>query len=256
MAGKATKRINIIILSPEKDAFFILKTSLPVKSSQIILNGEILENGIKIAPPANWRLVLSWGGTYNTYQTTVNIPGNPVTTCFSSGGILRIRISVFIKGKEYFTSTKASIIGQNPTREQLNQVFPNDLLKAIAWQESSWRQFDIKGNPLKNPSSSMVGIMQISERWWGTEKAPIKSSDFNRIAWDWNYNIQAAKEILGYYFKQVTNKYPDESEESRWNRTIKAYHAGESTIKTKASANDFWYVEKIRDHIRKKPWKK
>lgn len=256
MARKTTKRIKIVILSPEKDASFILKTSLPVKSSQIILNGEILENGIKIVSPANWRLILSWGGTYKTYQTTVNISGNPVTTCFSSGGTLRIRISVSIKGKEYFTSTKATIIGQNPTREQLNQVFPNDLLKAIAWQESSWRQFDAKGNPLKNPNSSMVGLMQISERWWGTPRSPIKSNDFNQIAWDWNYNIQTAKEILDYYYQLVTNKYAGETEESRWNRALKAYNAGASTIKTRDSADNFWYVNKIRTLLKEKPWEK
>lgn len=256
MAEKTTKQIEVVILSPEKGISFILKTSLPVKSSPIILNGEIRENGNKITPLANWRLILSWAGTYKTYQTTVNLSGNPVTTYFTSGGGLRIRISVSIKSKEHFTSTKATIIGQNPTREQLNHVFPNDLLKAIAWQESNWRQFDAKGNPLKNPDSSMVGLMQISERWWGAPLSPIKSNDFNRIAWDWSYNIQAATEILDYYHKRVINRYPHETKTSKWNRTLKAYHAGESTIKTKTSANDFWYVKKIRDHLREKPWKK
>jgi hypothetical protein len=102
----------------------------------------------------------------------------------------------------------------------------------------------------------MVGIMQISERWWGTDKSPIKSNNFSRIAWDWNYNIQAASEILEYYFKRVTNKYPNETEVSHWNRVIKAYHAGESTINTKGTADAFWYVQKVRRHIKDKPWEK
>lgn len=256
MDRKTTKQINVALVSPEKGASFILKAPLPVKSSQIILKGEIHENGKKTPPSVNWQLKLSWVGTYKTYQTTVYLSGNPAATSFASGGRLRIRISVPIKGKEHFSSIRATIIGQNPTREQLNRVFPNDLLKAIAWQESSWRQFDARGNPLKNPNSSMVGLMQISERWWVAPRSPIKSNDFNKIAWDWSYNIQAAKEILDHYYKKAADKYPHEPETSKWNRTLKAYHAGESTIKTKVSADDFWYVKEIRRHLKGKPWKK
>lgn len=246
-----------MILSPKAGSSINLGASLPVTSFPITLSAEIFENGIKIAGSVEWNLVLSWEGTYKTYRSVVALSGNPVAKSFSSGGVLRIRMSASTQGRAYSTLIKVVVLGQNPTKEQIKQALPdNDVLRAIAWQESNWRQFDAKGQPLKNPSSSMVGIMQISERWWGTDKAPIHSNDFNRIAWDWNYNIQAAKEILEYYFKRVTSKYPSESENARWNRAIKAYHAGESTIKTKESADDFWYVQKIRKHIKDKPWGK
>ena len=231
---------------------------MPIKSSPITLKTQVIENGVAVSTKSTikWRLKLAWQGTYKTYQSVLDLVGNSITTQISTGGILYIKATALISGETYSNSIKVFITGNNPTNKLLGQSFPNNLLKAIAWQESAWRQFNSEGKPLKNPHSSMVGLMQISERWWGTDKSSIKSNDFNRIAWDWSYNIQAAREILDYYFKRVVNKYPDEPEESQWNRALKAYHAGESTIKTKESANDFWYVKQIRKHIKGKPWEK
>ncbi|KAF0134849.1 MAG: hypothetical protein FD145_417 [Candidatus Saganbacteria bacterium] len=251
------KQISLIILSPKNNDFFSLESSLPIKATPIILKAQVLKNSIDMPISfINWRVKLVWCGTYQTYQTNTNISGNAATIQSFTGGKLYIRASTIIDKKEYSSLNKAVIIANNPTRELLKKTLPSDILKAIAWQESSWRQFDAKGNPLKNPSSSMIGIMQISERWWGNEKSSIKSNDFNKMAWNWSYNIQAAKEILEYYFQRVINKFPNETEESKWNRTVKAYHVGESSINTKESADDFWYVKKIRSHIKEKSWEK
>lgn len=247
--------IKINIISPKNNEIFSLGTALSIVSSPILLKAQIFKAGIEISTDSiNWHLKQIWAGTYKIYQSVSNFSGNSVTTEVSTGGKLYIRASAVIDKKEYSTAIKIFLLGSNPSQEQLNQIFPNDILRAIAWLESSWRQFDEKGNPLKNPNSSMVGLMQISERWWGTPQSAIKSNDFSKIAWNWSYNIQAAKEILNYYYQLVSSKYPNEPDESKWNRTIKAYNAGESTIKTRSSADNFWYVTKIRSILKDKPW--
>lgn len=252
-----SKKVNIVIISPKSNEVITLSSSLPIVSTPIILKAQIFIDGIEmITMPINWQLKLVWYGSYRTYKSFFNFTGNSVSTNVQTGGKLYIRAATTIDGKEYSATIKILILGSNPSIKQLINYFPNDILKSIAWLESSWRQFDSKGRPLKNPNSSMIGLMQISERWWGTPQSSIKSNNFSRIAWDWSYNIQAAKEILDYYYKLVSIRYPNESNESKWDRTIKAYNAGSSTIKTRNSADNFLYVKKIRSIIKEKPWKK
>jgi hypothetical protein len=98
--------------------------------------------------------------------------------------------------------------------------------------------------------------MQISEYWWGGNRSSVASNDFNRIAWQWEYNVRAGQQILNYYFVRVTKAYPNESETKRWNRALKAYHAGSSTIRTETSADDYQYVKAVRRLMRDKPWEK
>src|SRR5690554_8205301 len=57
----------------------------------------------------------------------------------------------------------------NPTHEEINDLLetvakekgiPSIILKAIAFKESTWRQFDKNGQPLMN--NRAIGIMQIA----------------------------------------------------------------------------------------------
>lgn len=60
----------------------------------------------------------------------------------------------------------------NPSYDELNQMIeevakekaiPSIILKAIAFKESSWRQFDKEGNPLfSRPEHPAIGIMQVA----------------------------------------------------------------------------------------------
>ncbi|MBI5701447.1 hypothetical protein HZC34_06375 [Candidatus Saganbacteria bacterium] len=142
-------------------------------------------------------------------------------------------------------------------------MLESDILKALAWQESTWLQFKDDGQPLlpkikikkgqKIPA--MRGLFQISEYWWGRDKR-IEHQDHNRVAWQWDYNIATAKEILNLLHGLVLAAYPDESEERKWNRTIKAFHEGGSSINTKRIPDDFWYVLEVREKLKGKLWEK
>jgi len=249
-------KIKILIISPKPDQVFYLKT-IPVETDAITFQAKVLQdeaditNQIKI----NWQLRLSWEATYKTYQTMLEKTGSLVKVKFTTGGILRIRAAVIVDGKEYSSRQKAQIIGLNPGKEQLFNELDSDLLRAQAFLESTWKQFDNKGWPLVNPGSSMRGLMQISERWWG-EKSPLSLKDFNRIAWQWDYNIETAKLILKHYYQRLKKIYPAETEEKLWQRTLRAYKSGTSSFRSKAAPNKHEYVQAIIKITHKKPWEK
>lgn len=250
------EEIQIKIISPKEGETFLSKT-FPVETEQIFLQCKLLQNKIDITSKVliNWNLKLGWRGTYDTYQTMIKLSGNSVSTKFQTGGTLRIRASTTIKKKEYIDFVRVTIIGTNPFSEQLNKALDTGILKAIAWEESKWKQFDNNGQPLKNSKSSMSGLLQISEWWWG-KKSPLPLKDFNRISWQWDYNIQVAKLILEYYYNQVLKKFPKENKEKQLDRTIKAYKVGPSSFETKMDPVKYWYVKNIRKHIITKPWEK
>ncbi|WP_176560179.1 Ig-like domain-containing protein [Brevibacillus dissolubilis] len=63
---------------------------------------------------------------------------------------------------------------------------PAVLMKAVAWQESSWRQFDANGNPLISYDNG-IGIMQLTNQ---------PSFDQNRLKTDILYNLRAGAQVL------------------------------------------------------------
>ena len=71
------------------------------------------------------------------------------------------------------------------TNEAIKRGIPPEVLKAVAWEESNWRQF-VGGKPYIS-SDGGIGIMQI------TNKA---AYDQPRLKTDIAYNIQAGAEIL------------------------------------------------------------
>jgi len=255
MKRKRRERIKVVIISPKTDQVFKLKIS-PVETDQIILQAKILQDEKDITHKVDilWKLRLSWEATYKTYQTLQEISANPAKTTFETGGVLRIRASVTIDGREWSARTKVNIIGANPGKEQLMKELDSDLLRAQAFLESSWKQFDDNRFPLVNPDSSMRGIMQISEHWWG-EKSSLPLKDFNRISWQWDYNIKTAKLILDDYYKQARRAFPGESERKIQDRMLKAYKLGPN-FKYKTDPSRYPYVQKIRDYVKKKPWLK
>jgi putative cell wall-binding protein len=105
-----------------------------------------------------------------------------------------------------FQSSGTRIVGENPTNAQLNMMLtqeailagvPPELVKAVAWQESSWRQFRTnddpnglwqKGDPIVSFDGG-IGIMQITEPNMTAERE-------RRLKEDIRYNIQEGLRIL------------------------------------------------------------
>ena len=65
---------------------------------------------------------------------------------------------------------------------------PPKILYAIAYQESSWQQFDVNGNPLIGYDGKGIGIMQVT-----TIPAGV---DVDRLKTDIDYNISVGADIL------------------------------------------------------------
>jgi len=83
----------------------------------------------------------------------------------------------------------------NPSMHEIEEMLeetaekygiPAVILKAIAWQESTWRQFDANGNPLISFDGG-IGIMQLTNQW---------SYDQERLKTDIRYNIEAGAQVL------------------------------------------------------------
>ncbi|MBU5676642.1 S-layer homology domain-containing protein [Alkaliphilus sp. MSJ-5] len=84
---------------------------------------------------------------------------------------------------------------ENPSHEEVEQIIeevaenkniPAVILKAIAWKESNYRQFDKNGDPFINYGN--IGIMQINKVH--------KNLDQNLLKNDIKYNIEAGANIL------------------------------------------------------------
>lgn len=94
---------------------------------------------------------------------------------------------------------------QNPDAAEINRVLtekalannvPPELLKAISWQESKWRQFD-SGEPLIGFDGRGIGIMQVTP---GVTGIPEIDGDLNnsveRLKTDIEYNIEMGIRIF------------------------------------------------------------
>ena len=77
------------------------------------------------------------------------------------------------------------------------------ILQATAWQESCFRQFQVKNGKmtyLRSWNNTSVGLMQINERVWrGLYR-------IDALRWDPKYNIQAGSEILRMYLSDYALK--------------------------------------------------
>src|SRR5262249_8390206 len=76
--------------------------------------------------------------------------------------------------------------GKNPTRDILNKAFPNDVLRAIGWQESRWMHFGPNGKPIRNTNANGTtdwGLMQINQ-------ATVEQQ------WNWKSNLSRAAALL------------------------------------------------------------
>lgn len=92
-----------------------------------------------------------------------------------------------------------------------------DMVMAVAWQESCFRQFITDDNNriayLKSYNNTSVGIMQINERVWKG------IYDVENLRWDIRYNARAGCEILDTYYYRYALRYLKKVENGHnWNQ--------------------------------------
>jgi hypothetical protein len=89
------------------------------------------------------------------------------------------------------------------------QAMYRELIPATAWQESCFRQFEVRNEKLTyllSYNGSSVGLMQINERVWRG------FYDLNQLRWDIRYNALAGCEIVELYLK----RYVLQNEAKKW----------------------------------------
>ena len=77
---------------------------------------------------------------------------------------------------------------------------PPKILYGIAWQESTWRQFDANGDPLIGYDGKGIGIMQVP-----TIPAGV---DVERLKTDIDYNIAVGADILVVKWGYAPSVFP------------------------------------------------
>ena len=90
------------------------------------------------------------------------------------------------------TNPPFAVINQKLEAAALKNGIPSVILKAVAFEESSWRQFDDQGNPILagGPDHPAIGIMQVCS-YSDTDQATI-----TKLKTDIDFNIQAGVNVL------------------------------------------------------------
>jgi len=109
--------------------------------------------------------------------------------------------------RKLLNSAVTSLVTRKKRSEGLNRIY-RDMIPAIAWQESCFRQFKVKKNKieyLRSYNNTSVGLMQINERVWRG------LYDQNKLRWDIFYNSDAGCEIIELYltryiFRKIKKK--------------------------------------------------
>jgi hypothetical protein len=142
--------------------------------------------------------------------------------------------------------------GRNPEAAQLNQALGTDVLRAICWRESAWRQFDGSSRPLCHRNSNGTadwGCMQINQAQ-------------SREIWDWLANVNRARQLYAQKegdANRYLNQHGPVTPDMLLNESIQRYNGG--TYYSWNEASNSWkpsprndYVAKIREFMNSKPW--
>jgi soluble lytic murein transglycosylase-like protein len=106
--------------------------------------------------------------------------------------------------KAVLAESSAVVLSRGGIAKHLHGMFEN-LIPALAWQESCFRQFVVKNNKLTyllSYNQTSVGLMQINERVWRG------IYDRGRLRWDIRYNALAGCEIVDLYLRNYALKDP------------------------------------------------
>lgn len=149
-------------------------------------------------------------------------------------------------------SIRANTRGKNPTKAAVSAALGNDTLRAIAWQESRWRQFGGDGKPLVNRNSNGTadwGIMQINQ------------ADYIQH-WDWRANVARGARILEEkrrHAKVYLGRHPPYSPEMLETEALQRYNGGRyyqwnKENKKWEAAPKNGYVASIKAILAARPW--
>ena len=144
--------------------------------------------------------------------------------------------------------------------EEADTAFPKELIRAMAWCESQWRQFDKNGNTFTDGSLNTAdrkgpsldyGLMQINER------TAIKFKfDIPRLKNDTKYNLECGLRVLKEKYR-----WTDQKQRSKdWPMITKKYDLdGYSTLEIAIKAyngmrRSWVYLNVVQDIQRDKPW--
>ncbi len=238
----------------------ILLGAWPIESEPVALRALLFNGQDDVTRHATFTWKLSWKATYRTYVRTIAFGATANVKFVTGGGLLRV--FALYDGQTHQGSVRVDIVGQNPTLTQVaKKIGPDDLLRAICWRESTdWRQFNSHGKPLqprigKRRFGSARGVAQVKEIPWGGSEE-IEHNDYPRIAWQWDYCIDTARDILTYTTRKARKKFPAETDPRFTDRVVKAYHLGEGSFNTAEDPTKFDYVVAVRKFMAQKPWEK
>ncbi len=141
-----------------------------------------------------------------------------------------------------------SLVVRKQRSKGLNKIY-RDMIPAIAWQESCFRQFVVKDQKLTyllSYNNSSVGLMQVNERVWRG------IYDLQRLRWDIAYNAGAGSEIADLYLQRYAlPKYGKKilSEPELLSRLVYAmYNGGPSQYEKflkRSSSGEFYDSDKL-----------
>lgn len=139
---------------------------------------------------------------------------------------------------------------ENPPTQDINRMLtdaaiakniPPEVLKAVAMQESSWRQFE-NGQPYINTKDNGIGLMQLTNKM---------EYDEARLKTDIVYNIEKGAEVLDSMYRRgdVPKVTKDRADVEDWYFAVLAYNgmvqANSPIIKATGEVNDNSYAQKV-----------
>lgn len=173
--------------------------------------------------------------------------------------MLKINLLLTLVLGLFMTSAAANAATGNPDFQTINKYLteaaikhniPPEVVKAVANQESGWRQFTDKGQPFIS-SDGGIGIMQITNP---------KHPEQNKLKTDIKYNIEEGVKILSanYNRKDLPKiKGADRNVIENWYFPVMAYNGTkpvnsplyQGTVKRNLSAYQEKVFKKIEDHL-------
>jgi hypothetical protein len=127
--------------------------------------------------------------------------------------------------RDLLTDNASSTAETNQLDDSVKNIFQY-LVLATAWQESCWRQYEIKNRKIVTlrSSSGDTGLMQINERVWRG------LYDTQKLRWDTVYNARAGIEVLHRYLVKYSLKRGEQKHKGGLDNlarsTYSAYNGG------------------------------
>ena len=234
----------------------------------------------------SWELRLEWVCSGSVYREPENGPltgtGNPFyvgNNQFVTGGTLHVLVRGTYEGYTAEDSATYQVRVQVPGREteknRYSDALGKDIIRAVAWQESTWHNYNSNGEPRKaSGTEDSWGIMQVNRPSWETHfNNPNRAPSgyyvvrWNYMAWDWTINIHNGKYIhqtyLYYWMTDEQKGWPETSSDinnpNKEDLATYGYNRGVGNMRsiTRGTWNNVatWpYVISVRDHKENKPW--